>query len=157
MRNWKLIAAVGAILVIGALVWLFLVNTIRIPALGDRFVYRDQRGETYTFEVTKKDTPAKMFDITGHGDTHGFYDLDLTFSYRSRWLEWTYMRAVGRGFSLNCEIHRGEGGSLMYPVKRLFARPRQFGFRANCMEEGAFAYETRVQFAGRETVKTPAG
>lgn len=155
MKRWVWIGAGGAVLLITAVVWMFLVNTVRIPEEGDRFVYEDSSGRPYTFSVTRKDPATRTLTMKGEGAGE-FYDLLLTFSYDGRWLEWTHVEAKGRGESVTCDLKRGGRGFLLFPVKRLLSRPGEFGFRAVCVEEGAFTYQAKLAYGGGGQVDSKA-
>lgn len=156
MKQGIWIGAGVFVLAVAVLIWLFVVNTVRIPQRGDRFVYQDAKGLPYVFTVTQSDPASHSLEMKGEGDGD-FYNLVLRFSYDGRWLEWTHLEAKGRGENLTCDLNRGDRGFLLFPIKRLFSRPKEFGFRAVCTEEGAYTFQVKLAFGGREQIDSKAG
>ncbi|MGH8104453.1 MAG: hypothetical protein ACREJQ_08030 [bacterium] len=157
MRGWIIGVLAVAVLAVAAIVWMYTVNTVRIPDEGDRYTYFDERGDQYVFTVTQKDPGAKTLAMKGESTSANFYDLELEFTYDGQWMEWTHMIASVRGETYTCDLKRGERSFLLFPVKRLLSRPKEFGFRALCSEEGAFSYQTRLTYGGVATIDTKGG
>jgi len=163
-KTWKIGVLIVILLTVVGILLFFILSYFlyisRIPEVGDVFVYREmgglEAGAEYEIRVTDRNEARKTLTFTGTPRGSSFYTLKVEFSYAGKYLEigriegWDYE-------AFACDIARGEGGFLFAPLKRVFRKAKEFGFRAVCEGEGSIAFMDHPKWAKEKEVIVPAG